>query len=139
MGQPLYIALDPGGTTGYATFDGSGKFLDMEYLDLAEVRNRFELDLWDAIAVICENWKLDPKLAKVFAWSEMPTCKLIGWLEGVCWMKNIPFILQEPQAKRNGYKQAGKTPLPKSNPMNHALDAYIHGRIYLVKNGLILP
>lgn len=134
-----YIALDPGGTTGYATWDESANFLDMDYLDLDEVRNKFELDLWDAIVVICETWVLDPKLAKVFAWSEMPTCKLIGWLEGVCYMRKIPFVLQRTQIKPTAYKHAGKKPLPKSNPMNHALDAFIHGDYYLRKNGLILP
>jgi hypothetical protein len=137
MGQSKYVAIDPGGTTGYATFTKDGTIMDMEYMELDEVRSRFEDDVWDCLAVICENWRLDPRLAKVFAWSEMPTCKLIGWLEGVCYMRNIPFILQQPQIKTNGYKHWGRDPLPKSNPMNHVYDAVVHGREYLIKQGVI--
>lgn len=139
MGQSLYIALDPGGTTGYATFSKEGATVDMEYLDLDEVRVRFEADIWDAIAVICEAWRLHPDQAKNFYWSDMPTSRLIGWLEGVCYMRNIPFILQGAQIKKAGYQHWGKKPLPKSNPMNHAYDAHVHGREYLIKQGIIRP
>ena len=137
MGESLYISLDPGQTTGYATFDKDGNIKDMEYLVLNEVRERFERDLWDAIAVICEDWRLDPKRAMAFSWSQMPECKLIGWLEGVCFMKNIPFILQAAGVKPTGYKHWGRKPLPKSNPLNHAYDAIVHGREYLIKQGVL--
>lgn len=139
MGQALYIALDPGKITGYATFDKQGKLVDMEYHNIDEVRNRFEDDLWDALAIICEDWRLYPDAAKHFYFSDMPTAKLIGWLEGVAYMKKIPFILQGAQIKTNGYKMWGRKPLPHSNPMNHAYDAVVHGRAYLIKQRIIQP
>lgn len=137
MGSPVYVALDPGGTTGYAVFDEAGKLRDLEYLDLDEVRERFEQDLWDTIAVICEDWRLHPEQAKNFSWSQMPTAKLIGWLEGVCMMRSIPFHLQPASIKPMAYKHLGKNPLPKSNPMNHAWDAWAHGNEFLIKMGVI--
>ena len=139
MGEPLYIALDPGGTTGYATFNSEGKSRDIEYLAMDEVRERVMQDIWDAIAIICEDWRLRPEMAKHFYWSQMPTAKLIGWVEGVCYMRSIPFVLQGAQIKSTGYKHWGKKPLPKSNPMNHAYDAVVHGREYLIKQKVIKP
>lgn len=138
MGEPCYIALDPGDTTGYATFSASGQIREMEYYPLDEIRERFMMDIWDAIAVICEDWRLYPDAAKHFYFSQMPTAKLIGWLEGVCYMKTVPFHLQAAQIKSTGYKHWGKSPLPKSNPMNHAYDAVVHGREFLIKQGVIV-
>lgn len=140
MGESLYIALDPGDTTGYATFYSDGSIKDMEYYSMDEVRSRFEQDIWNhPLAVICEDWRLYPDAARHFYFSPMPTAKLIGWLEGVCYMQSIDFILQAAQIKASGYKMWGRKPLPKSNPMNHAYDAVVHGRHYLIKNGIIQP
>lgn len=147
MGQSgMFIAIDPGaspkenGTTGYARFGPDGSSISMEYFSESEIRHEFMSDIWDApSAVICEDWRLDPKVFRAYSWSRMPTCKLIGWLEGVCYMQNILFILQGAQIKKSGYQHWGKKPLPKSNPMNHAYDAFVHGREYLIKEGIIRP
>jgi len=140
MSDVAYIALDPGGTTGYATFEENGTLIDMTYYNLETIRTSFLEDFQPVlIAVICENWRLMPQIAKHFYHSDMPTCKLIGWLEGTCDTMAIQFHLQEPAIKSSAYKWAGKTPLPKSNPMNHAMDAYVHGYYWLMKNGVIVP
>jgi hypothetical protein len=144
---PAYISLDPGaspkgtGLTGYATWDAEGHSLDITYYPENEIKRQFLKDVTGnrIDSVICETWKLDPKTAKVFSWSPMPTPKLIGWIEGVCQILEINFHLQEPGIKKTGYLHWGKGPLPHSNPMNHAYDAFVHGREFLIKQGIIQP
>lgn len=140
MSEPKYIAIDPGKGVGWATFNEDGS--DDEFMTLTEeeVREEFMRRVWDhPPAVICEDWKMTPAAAKFMVWSNMPTAKLIGWLEGVCFMQNIPFHLQGAAVKPNAYKMTGRTPLPKSNPLNHAMDAYVHGKYWLIKNKIWLP
>lgn len=146
----MYIAIDPGaseknktGLSGYATFTSDGALVEYDYVEEDDIKNKFLSDIRDdpviVDAVICEDWQLRPDAAKRFYWSRMPTSKLIGWIEGACDLANIPFILQAPQIKTNGYKHWGKKSLPHSNPMNHAMDAVVHGRYYLIKQGIIKP
>jgi hypothetical protein len=130
----FYLALDPGKATGYAVFNEEGEDDDFDTLDIFETRTLIKTQRWKA--VICEDWKLRPEAAKFMVWSDMPTSKLIGYVEGYCDGLNIPFILQQPAIKPTAYKLAGRKPLPKSNPLNHAMDAYVHGRYYLAKRGI---
>ena len=133
-----YIALDPGQQTGYATFDEAGNITDMDYLVLNEVRTRFAEDIKEnPTAVVAESWRLDPKRAMAFSWSPMPECRLLGWIEGVCWARGITYVEQAPGVKTAGYMHWGRKALPHSNPMNHAWDAVVHGREYLIKQGVL--
>lgn len=140
----MYIAIDPGasekktGLSGYAKFADDGAIIDYEYLAEDELKQQFLNDIHSSpLAVICEDWRLNPKSIHVFTWSRMPTPKLIGWIEGVCEGFGVKFILQGAQIKNTGYLHWGKKPLPKSNPMNHAYDAVVHGREYLIKQGVL--
>jgi len=131
----LWLSLDPGKTTGWATFYPEGTNDDMGWMGIDETRKFVREGIWEGI--ICEDWKLRPEAAKFMVWSDMPTSKLIGYIEGVCAERDIPFILQQPAVKPNAYKLAGRKSLPKSNPMNHAMDAYVHGVYYMIKNNIL--
>jgi hypothetical protein len=132
----MYLAIDPGKTTGWATYNEDGSFEEMGYWDISEARENIR-ELSRLTAIICEDWKLRPDMAKVFFWSDMPTSQLIGYCEGTADARGIPFIKQQPSIKPQAYRLSGAKVIPKSNPLNHAQDARVHGYFYLLKQGII--
>lgn len=137
-----FLALDPGGTTGWATFSDKGEAVgygqvggkDTFYDWLDNVSSL--LPLLDT--VICEDFKLFPWKSNQQAWSQLATVRIIGAIELYCQMRNITLVLQEPNIKGIGYKWAGLTP-PRNHNISHEMDAYVHGVYYLQKAGLRQP
>lgn len=130
-----YLALDPGGTTGYAVFNETG---DLE--GIGEVFNRDELrDLLNdtkPTLVICEDWKTNPNIS--FGNNRMETVRIIGQIEEWCSTHNTIIVLQPNTIKSIGYRWAGKSK-SKNKALSHRLDAYVHGVYYLQKNGIRRP
>lgn len=129
-----YLAIDPGVSNGVCGYDAK-YYLQFMYSihegDLAEF-----LDLFEFVdKCIIEDFVLYPNKAQHQTYSDMPTSRVIGRIEDWGRRKKIDVIKQKATVKTTGYKWANKQPLPKSNPMNHALDAHIHFIYWAVKNG----
>lgn len=144
-----YISFDPGETTGWASFDEEGRLhkagyskgLDQFY-DWLDSHSTFE-GCGDLNTVIIEEFRLYPWKSDAQKWSQFKTVEVIGaikfWARSIS-MKMFPIwniqhqiqVVEQPaNIKAIGYKWAMCSPLPKSNPRNHELDAYVHGVYYL--------
>lgn len=134
-----YVALDPGETTGWATFDFEGNAIGMGQFPQSQQTKRLtDLLSPDLKAVVCEDyrnfgWKQQKK------WSRNQTSKNIGAIQLLCEMRNIPFHLQQPNIKSIGYLWAGMDGPPTNHAISHQYDAYVHGVYWLQSNGIRKP
>jgi hypothetical protein len=121
-----YLSIDPGKSNGVCAYDA--KFylalpmLTVQEDDMIELLDQFEhID-----TCIVEDFVLYPNKSTEQQYSDMETSRVIGRIEAWAKHKNVKLVKQLASVKKNGYMWAGKKPLPKSNPLNHALDAHIH-------------
>jgi len=130
-----YLALDPGGTTGYASFNEDGNLEDMgEVFDRDSLREL--LGNTGPSLVICEDWKTNPHIR--FGNDKMETVRVIGQIEEWCSVNNVSLVLQPNTIKPIAYRWAGKKQ-SRNKALSHRLDAYVHGVYYLQRNGIRKP
>lgn len=129
------LALDPGETTGFATFDANG-----DSLEIGEVFSDAELDeLLDRVApdlIVVEDWVTNPHVH--MGGNKQLTARTIGSVESWARRHTAKVILQPNTIKSIGYRWAG-IPKPKNKSLSHRSDAYVHGVYYLQKNGIRYP
>lgn len=132
-----YLAVDPGETTGWATFDENGIGTG-----LGSVHGRIEvyelLSQVQAKLLIIEDFELFPWKSKEQSWSSFETVRVIGAIEFWAYAKNAGLVLQKPNIKVIGYKWA-KLTVAKAKADSHERDAYVHGVYYLCKQGIRNP
>jgi hypothetical protein len=130
-----YLALDPGGTTGYAVFNEHG-----DSIDIGEVFTKEELrDLLNDVKptiVICEDWKTKKDVH--LGGDPLETIRIIGRVEEWCYNNDCKFVLQLNTVKGIAYKMAGMSKT-KTKSLSHRLDAYAHGVFYLERHGIRYP
>lgn len=137
--KPEYLALDPGNSTGWATFDGKGNPINYGTIRGKESFYKFLKRLPDTVeAIICEDFKLYPWKSMQQAWSQLDTVRLIGVIEYWCAMHGKVLVFQNPSVKTIAYKWAGIA-VPKNKDMTHETDAYVHGVYYLQSIGVRTP
>ena len=130
-----YLALDPGETTGYATFDAEGELITIgQFKQKDQTKELTRLIDPSLTAVICEDyrnfaWKRQKN------WSNNQTSKNIGGIEMLCELRSVPLHFQQPNIKSIGYKWAGIEP-PKNHAVSHGPDAYVHGVYWLRTHGV---
>lgn len=133
----FYLAIDPGETSGWATFTKEGK-----PIDYGQVAQR--LGIYDLLKdkqpqfLIVEDFQLYPWKSNAQAFNQFETVRVIGAIEFWAWAKSVPVVLQKPSVKGIGYKWAGIDP-PKNHSISHGPDAYVHGIYFLQSNGIIQP
>lgn len=141
------IALDPGETTGYAVFI-DGKLLKRETTQLAThtiaisvplLMNRLkQLSMYtypQQTRVVYEAYRVYAWKAQGHSWDTLHTPRLIGCIQTLCTLLDIPIISQMAQQPKQfctdqklklwGYYQPG---------MRHARDAIRHGCYYILFN-----
>lgn len=141
MSEAAYLAIDPGDTTGWATFrvDGSaityGQWTGKEavYDNLVQMLHDEPIQL-----IILEDFRLYPWKSMEQAWSQLNTVRIIGAIECICTLRKLKYVLQSTSVKPLGYRYAGIQP-PKNHKESHGPDAYVHGVYYLQKQGIRLP
>lgn len=135
----VYLALDPGETTGWATFDHQGKPLAMgQFAQSEQTKQLTALIHSDLKAVIVEDyrnfgWKEQKK------WSQNQTSKNIGAIEMLCELRGVPYHLQPANIKKIGYMWAGLGAAPSNHKISHQYDAHVHGVYWLRTNGILAP
>lgn len=132
-----YLAIDPGESTGWATFKEDGNLGQMGTLRGREPVYEKLSELAPSV-IIMENYKLYPWLAKEQSWSPFETVRIIGAVEYYAYLHNAQVILQDPSIKSIGYLWAG-IKKPKNHALSHESDAYVHGVYYLQKQGIRKP
>lgn len=134
------LALDPGETTGWAVFDGSGKRLTkFGQIKTWPAENMVEelTKLFDSLPTIDHvvyelysiyEWKTDSH-----TWSQVPTLRIIGCIETLCIQRGIPYSSQTAQVAKvfctdDKLKSWGMYPAGQK----HARDAIRHGTYCLM-------
>lgn len=139
-GRERYLSLDPGLSTGYATFDAAGDLITFGTLKGKEDLYDFlaQLCISDPIDVIVENYKLYPWKAMSQSWDSLETVRFIGSVDYWADMNGYSVHLQDPNVKGIAYKWAGIT-VPKNHALSHETDAFVHGVYFLQKAGIRRP
>ena len=134
-----YLAIDPGHMCGYALFDGKGEIasygqfsMDKTVLVLTELIEANELK-----HIIVEDYRNYGHMQQK-KWSRNDTSKIIGKIETLAEIHNIPVFLQGAHVKIIGYKWAGLGEAPSNHKISHQFDAVAHG-VYFLQQNVIRP
>jgi len=102
----VLLALDPGETLGWAMFkDGRLYSIGQEQL----VHNRESIDFTkiekvvgnaNPSVVVCEGYRVYPWKRDAHVWAELITPRIIGAIEMVCSVNNIPLYFQSAAAAK---------------------------------------
>lgn len=131
-----YLGIDPGKANGICGYDAR-HYVSFMYTIQSEDMVDF-LDLFKKVnTCIIENFRLYPNKSREQVYSDMETSRVIGRVEAWAYKLDLRLIKQGADIKPTGYKWLGKKPLPKSNPLNHELDAHVHFMYWAIKNGRI--
>ena len=134
--ESAYLALDPGETTGWATFDENGDGIEYGQFKQSEQTEKLTEFIHSGLkAVICEDYR-NFGWKKQKNWSRNQTSKNIGAIEILCEMRQVPLFLQPANIKSIGYKWAGLGEAPSNHSISHQFDAYVHGVYWLVNNNI---
>src|SRR5690242_17132677 len=124
MTEPAaWLAIDPGDTSGWCTFDAAGELLAMgqERTKTDSEFNKFITDKIDSSlsGVICEDYVLFKHKAMAQTNSRgrnLNTAKQVGKVQLLCELKNVEFIKQPAANYRIGAMWGGF-----EIPSNHAI------------------
>lgn len=132
----IYLSCDPGKNNGLCGYDERYRVVFM-YNILEEDLMRV-LECFHKInTFVIEDFTLYPHKAQHQVYSDMLTSRVIGRVEDWARRNAVNLVKQGAKIKETGYKWIGKKPLPKSNSMNHPLDAHVHFMYWAIKNGKI--
>lgn len=139
QGEPAYLALDPGETTGWAKFDANGEILSMgQYKQGDQTQWLTEHLTSELKAVICEEYRIYNQ-QKQKRWSRNQTSKNEGAIQLLAEMRGVPFHLQPANVKAIGYKWAGLGQAPSNHAISHQYDAVAHGTYWLRQRNILKP
>ena len=138
----MYLAFDPGETTGYAEFDAHGNIADFGQLQkgiegVTEFIMAYDKPLH---TVIVESYMVRPDdhSVKANVGSKLETVQVIGCIRGWAYSKKAEIVMQQPQVKKIGELNSGYKPTG-SHSNSHYVDAINHGVYFLVKKGIRKP
>lgn len=132
----IYLAIDPGKANGICGYD-TRFYLQFMMTVQADDMIMFLEQFKKLEVIICEDYKILYHKTKDHAFSDLETTRVIGRIEGYATRLKVKLVKQLATIKKTGYAFIGKTPLPKSDPTNHQLDAHVHFIFWAVKNQLI--
>lgn len=121
------VAIDPGGTIGFAVVTG-------EKLDVCGTfRNEPEavdtllstIEEHDPAEIVIEAFRLYPWMAKTQSWSTFETVEVIGTIKHWAWQHGYPVIMQ-PAANKQPFPDARLEKMDMYVPNEHARDAIRH-------------
>lgn len=134
-----YLALDPGETTGWASFDKDGNVEQIgmikdpkEFLRWLEIRGTLYK------TVIVEDYKLFQRKALQQSGSDMVASRVIGGIESWADRYDVAVVKQPASIKKIAEMWSGKKP-PSNHKYSHEIDAYNHGMYYLIRNKIRTP
>lgn len=129
----MYLALDPGMTTGFAIFSEEGEIIWIGEKDMSRMDEWLETLGGDFKAIILESYSLYPHVPQMY--SKMETVQVIGKIKSWAHKRGIPIVEQAPELRKIGYKYMGKK-IPSKKADSHRLDALAHGVYFLQRTGI---
>lgn len=135
----VYLAFDPGGTTGFAVFHEDGSIMDWGQLTGIDKVVDFLQDAarHNILLIIVEDYRVrgDRQGLKANVGSQLETVQIIGALKMFARQNRIQVVLQPPNIKAIASKWSGVEP-KGAHKNSHKVDAYNHGVYWLVKAGV---
>lgn len=131
-----YLAVDPGKSNGTCGYDSEYQLQFMLIVG-SDHMTRFLQQFQHIRRCIVEDYKVYPNKALDHIYSDLETSRVIGRIESWAETKAVDLIKQNASIKTTAYKWLGRKPLPKSNPLNHAMDAHAHFTYWGVRKGVI--
>ena len=133
--KSTYLAIDPGITSGWCSFDDKGDMLEFGTFKYRDRNVMLKGLIHENLkAVIVEDYR-NHAWTKQKNWSRNETSKLIGTIETFCEFNTVPVKLQPNTVKAIGYKWAGLKPAG-NHANSHHLDAIAHGVYWLQQNNI---
>lgn len=130
-----YLAIDPGETSGWATFNSKGEVVQIGQFVMAEQNNHLKTLIKPGLKmVVIEDYKNHAWMRQK-NWSRNQTSKNIGKMEMVCDLNEVPYVLQSNIYKSMGFKYLGIEE-PKNHAIGHQFCAMAHGVYWLQTNGI---
>lgn len=135
----VYLALDPGDTTGWAQFGEDGGLIAYGQVKESEYNKWLneQLTAGTIKIVICEDYR-NHGWVQQKRWSQNKTSKKIGGLEALANVYGIRVVLQPNTVKSIGYMWGG-IEKPSNHSISHQFDAYAHGVYFLQQEGIRKP
>jgi hypothetical protein len=131
--EGVYLAFDPGTTTGMVMFDAKGDSIRMGQFSLDEL-GEFLQHLSDPIkVVICEEFKIFKHKTRAFAGNRMEVSQAIGIIREFVRQRKIELVYQPPLIKTAAERLTGHHVSGNHNN-SHWQDAYLHGKFYLIQH-----
>lgn len=140
MDKPYaYLAIDPGDTSGWATFDDQGNLTGMGQFGEGEfVKEISDLLHSDLKHVIVEDYVLFQHKAMAQTSSrgrKLKTAKMVGKIEMLAELRNVPVTKQESSKYSVGAAWGGFE-IPSNHSISHQYVAAAHGVFFLQQNGI---
>lgn len=130
-----YLAIDPGETIGWATFDSNGDGISFGQSRYETFVSDFETLIHSGLkCIIVEDYR-NHGWQQQKRWSRNITSKIIGKIETLAELRGVRIVLQPNTVKKLGYMYAG-IEVPDNHSISHQTDAYAHGVYWLQTNGI---
>ena len=128
------LSFDPGNTTGWV-YQNPQKMIDYGQVpDLVGVINVCEEHKGIVDQLVIEDYVILGAKAMSHTGSRVPAIQVIGYLKAWAIQNKVPVKLYPARMKPIQQKRTGKVP-KGAHSKNHWVDAYNHGRYWLIENG----
>lgn len=131
----MILAIDPGETSGWATFTTDGTFIQRGQLGFDDMLEMLAVCIPYATFVL-ETYTHDPGRQK--RGSTFKTVQLIGAIKLRALQLGAEVVTVSREAKTMGAIYTGE-PQPKDHKLSHEVDAKNIGTFWLVTEGIIDP
>jgi hypothetical protein len=129
------LSFDPGDTTGWV-YQTPEKMIDFGQVqglkNLIAVCREYE---GEVDYLVIEDYVILGSKAMSHTGSRVPAIQIIGWLKGWALEHDIPIKMYPARMKPIQQKRTQKFP-KGAHSKNHWVDAYNHGRYFLIEQGL---
>jgi len=129
------FSVDPGETNGWVYQDPE-KMIDFgQAQGLANLIQAIKEYEGEIDYLVIEDYIILGKKAMSHSGSRVPAIQIIGWLKGWALEHNVPVQMYPARMKPLQQKRTQKFP-KGAHAKNHWVDAYNHGRYFLIEKGL---
>lgn len=132
----MYLAFDPGETTGWALFNDDGSING--WGQLTEEQLQYKLDLWEhepIDVVICEGFIIFRHKARKFAGNRMVTIQIIGMIKRFAHKICAKYVEQDADILPMAQMKT-QVKMPSNHAESHKVSAFNHGAWYLIQQGI---
>lgn len=132
----MYLAFDPGETTGWALFNDDGSIAD--WGQVREENLLGALQGWEELplkAVICEGFIIFRHKARKFAGNRMITIQAIGMIKSFAHRVGATYVEQDSDILPMAQMKT-QVKMPGNHAESHKVSAFNHGAWYLINKGI---